>query len=255
MQDEQLNAAINRLYRVKFLHEAYRERKPDARETQFLGSCIDMLEKRGYVTGGMQSWLDSLLDKGPPAAATEEMLLLAEQLESASQHAGARQAFMQDMASRLRSGTALTEKQDKLAQSVLARVNRAPADAPLTEREMRALSMAQKVLHGYSIAYRMERPGSFGRAQSIIDAYIAQGTISRVDWDDLTSIIARLRELAYPRYESGKLVHLRNKAQVGIVYGLPEVDHAGLVKYNVLIDGVVSSVEMTILRSRVSNAA
>jgi len=255
MQDEQLNQAVNRLYRVKLLHEAYRERKPDARETQFLGSCVDMLEKRGYVTGGMQSWLDSLLEKGPPAAATEEMLLLAEQIESAAQHAGARQEFMQDMATRLRSGTPLTEKQGKLAQDVLARVNRAPADSPLTELEMRAMSMAQKVLHGYSVAYRMERPGSFARAQTIIDAYTAKGTISRVDWDDLTSIIARLRELAHPRYESGKLVHFRNKGQVGIVYGLPEVDHAGLIKYNVLIDGVVSSVEMTILRSRMSNAA
>ena len=248
----QYDDAVNRLYRVKTLQAAFDERRPGSREAQFLGACVDMLEKRGYVTANMQRWLDDLLEKGGPAEPKQDDLALAEQLAETAQHAGVSQEFMDDMIARLRAGTPLTDRQRAAVLELHEKIKKelAQGNVGLSQDEIRAMGLSEKVFYGYDVDYRATYFSTFKRAASVIEKFKSQGSINRMDWTTLTEAMPRLREIAQPKFETGALVYYSAFDKMVVVCGTPDVDQWGRVAYNVLVDGNVKMIGSSQLKKR-----
>lgn len=202
---DSLDERINRLYRIKLLQADYEERRPGSREAQFLAACADMVERRGGVTQRMEGWLEQLLAAGPVRCATREDIELADRAEAAAEGAGVQGDFLRDMASRLRSGSQLTERQCAATLSLVAQVE--SDNAPLTPDEIRALDMAHLIERAYSTGYLIERPASFNRARAVISARQQGKEATRADLNVVLSLFGKLRDVAYPKIHKGDLVY------------------------------------------------
>lgn len=248
----QYDNAVNRLYRVKSLKAAFDERRPGSRESQFLATCVSMLEVRGYVTSNMQRWMDDLLEKGGPAEPTQEDLDLAGQMSETAPHAGVNQAFMDDMISQLRAGTPLTDRQRAAVLELHGKIKKSLAQGRvgLNPDEIRAMGLAEKVFYGYDVDYRMTYFATFKRAAAVIEKFKGEGSINRMDWITLTDAMPRLREIAQPKFESGSLAYYPAFDKMVVVCGTPDVDQWGRVAYNVLMDGNVKMIGSSQLKKR-----
>ncbi len=248
----QYDDAVNHLYRVKSLQAAFDEKRPGSRESQFLATCVHMLESRGYVTANMQRWLDDLLTKGGPADPKQDDLDLAEQLSESSPHAGVNQEFMDDMISRLRSGTPLTDRQRAAVLELHGKIKKslAQGNVGLNPDETRAMGLAEKVFYGYDVDYRTTYFATFRRAAAVIEKFKSQGSINRMDWTTITEAMPRLKEVACPKFESGALAYYQAFDKMVVVCGPPDIDQWGRVAYNVLMDGNVKMIGSTQLKKR-----
>lgn len=248
----QYDDAVNRLYRVKSLQAAFDERRPGSRESQFLATCVHMLEGRGYVTSNMQRWLDDLLAKGGPTDPKQEDIALAEQLAETAPHAGVNQAFMDDMIARLRAGTPLTDRQRAAVLELHGKIKKglAQGNVGLNPDEIRAMGLAEKVFYGYDVDYRTTYFATFKRAASVIEKFKSQGSINRMDWITLTEAMPRLKEVAQPKFESGSLAYYPAFDKMVVICGTPDVDQWGRVAYNVLMDGNVKMIGSSQLKKR-----
>ena len=249
----QYEEAVSRLYRVKSLQAAFDERRPGSRESQFLATCVHMLESRGYVTSNMQRWLDDLLEKGGPAEPKQDDLDLADQLAETSPHAGVSQEFMDDMISRLRTGTPLTDRQRAAVLELHEKIKKGMAQGKvgLSPDEIRAMGLADKVFYGYDVDYRATYFATFKRASAVIEKFKSEGSINRMDWTTLTDAMPRLREIAQPKFETSSLVYYVALDKLVVVCGTPDIDQWGRVAYNVLMDdGSVKMIGSNQLRKR-----
>lgn len=248
----QYDDAVNRLYRVKSLQAAFDERRPGSKESQFLATCVHMLEGRGYVTSNMQRWLDDLLEKGGPAEPKQEDLDLADQMAETSPHAGVSQQFMDDMITCLRSGTPLTDRQRAAVLDLHWKIKRGleQGNVGLNPDEIRAMGLAEKVFYGYGVDYRTTCFATFKRAAAVIEKFKSQGSINRMDWTTITEAMPRMREIACPKFASGALAYYPAFSKLVVVCGLPDIDQWGRVAYNVLMDGSIKMIGSSQLKKR-----
>ena len=254
MSDSQILQAVHFLYKVKTLHEAYRDMYPESRDTQFLGSCVDMIERRGTVTPGMMGWLNSLLDKGTPGPPTEDALILANRIEAAAPKSGVNEGLMREAVVLLRSGKTLSDTFTSRVNKTLALVDELGEPSAASDQELRAMSMARRVIDGYGRGWWESRFGQHKRALNIIEVYEKSGEIKKIDWALITEIAPRLREIAHPRHTVGKLMYVRHWNKFAVVCGPPEANLFGLVVYNVLVDGEVKQAPTNALLARAPRA-
>lgn len=227
------------------------------REVSFLRSCESMIRSRGWVTSNMERWLIGIMDRGGPNAVSKESLDLAADLETSLADAGTKRDFLADMISSLRAGKTLTPRQIKAVFAVHDSVKscREKGNMELTPGEVRAMKLAALVVRGYSHGYVNARPGSFMRASAIVDKFVNEGRINRVDWDDISSVVARLREIAYPKHAAGDLLYIKGSESAVVVLEEVSVSTNGDVGHVVLHDGKQVFVSLDRLRTRISRAA
>ena len=229
MTMSQIDQAVNLLYRVKLAHEAHIARSPGARETQFLGACADMIQKRGAVTYNMQTWLNQILERHERPV-SEESIALAASLEDAATRVGTMGGFLRDIAERLRSNQTINDWQREAA----LKVRENAWDRELGEGERYAMSHTHGVQQCYSMTYMADHYGRFQRAQVIMQAFAENGTITWAEWMDITSTMGRLRELAEPKFSKGDLVFVAgSNSGPFIILDLP-IPHNGQICYPAL---------------------
>ena len=222
----------------------------DSREVSFLRSCDQMLAKRGHVTPQMHGWLDQLLKSGGPRLPSAEDAELADLLASSVEEAGTQSKFMSNVIARLRAGQPIGDRQRKAVLDLHERVQRTRGMGDLTQSELRAMSLAHLVRLGYSHGYISARPGSFIRADEIWVRFRDTGFINRVDWETISTIMARLRDVAYPKHSPGDLLYLKPHHVPVVVIDPVSVNEWGTVGHNVLIEGRQLFVSLDLLRTR-----
>jgi len=241
-------STIDRVSRMLAAYEA--AGMQDSREVSFLRGCENMLKSRGFVTANMSNWMMQILEGGGPRIASSEDTELADLLETSAPHAGVQEQFMVDMISRLRSGKELTERQRKAVLALHEQVQRTKAKGSLTADEIRAMELAPLIARGYSRGYMESRPGSFSKVNKICGKFLVDGRINRSDWVTISSIMTRLKDIAYPKYKSGDILFYKPTGDIAFIVEPPSVDEWGSVGYKVLINSVLMRSNIELLSKR-----
>ena len=169
--------------------------------------------------------------------------------------AGTQSQFMSNMIARLRAGQPIGDRQRKAVIDLHARVQKVRGMGDLTQDELRAMSLAHLVRVGYSHGYISARPGSFIRADEIWVRFRDTGFINRVDWETISSVMTRLRDIAYPKHSPGDLLYLKPRCVPVIVLDPVTVNEWGSIGHKVLCEGNQVFVALDLLRTRAPRGA
>ena len=235
--------------RVKSLLDRYESAgQVSTREADFLRACKKMIETRGRVTPNMERWLNSLMAAGSPVAPAVESLALAAKMQDLLPEAGVHSEFLVGTIARLQSGKSISDRYRAAVDKVVLWIESSREKGSLTANELRALSMAKRILDGYTLHYRIERSLSFNTAYRICRKFEMGEEINRAEWQTLVSVAARVREAAYPKFEVGDLAYVKGRPV--LILSPIDVDNYGSVLYNVLDEGVSVKFLSSDLRSR-----
>jgi hypothetical protein len=223
----------------------------DHREADFLRSCESMLSLRGRVTPGMERWMLHILETGGPKMPTPATLDEIRRIEEYLPDAGVQEDLLLSARDLLKFGRELTARHREAVEDVILRISRSRREGDLREGELRALAFSRQVLDGYPLVYRRERYRSFETAYAVCNKFESGEKVTRVDWEALVSVAARLRDIAHPKFEIGDLLYAKHLDKIVVVVSLPAPGSNGEVCYRVLLDGALTMVNQAGLRTRI----
>jgi len=222
-----------------------------AKSCLFVGDMVTRMQSGKGMSPKQRTWFDSVVSQPTPVVQNSEMVgRLREAAKVEGLQTSEAQA-LQDFASRLARGYALTEKQVAFMNVLLGRAEKVEAEGPWvpTAEEKESIMLGLSLTKKYSSHYLFGRPGLTKAIKAGTD-WIFHG-VPLDPWAAKQLMGACKGDRAYMKkfevsHPVGALVCSSYK-QLCLVASKPQVNNSGAIVVDVLVDGQVQTISCSLL--------